>query len=257
MIKKLLKQIIGPGNLYYLKSIYKKSEPKEVIQKRIDFYSQLVTAGDIYFDVGANYGNRVSVMLSLGCKIIAIEPQKNCYRFLERTYGSNINLVKKAVGEKEQLKQFYISDSHTISTFSKEWIDAVKASGRFKDQQWNKTETVEMTTLDSLIKQYGKPFFIKIDVEGYELEVLKGLSTPINCISIEYTVPEQTDRSIQCIEYLQSVYKEQKIECNYSVSESMEWANKSWLPATEMIELIRKEEFIRTEFGDIYIRLKK
>ncbi len=62
-----------------------------------------------------------------------------------------------------------------------------------------------MTTRDKLIEEYGIPSFIRSDVEGYELEVLKGLSVPINMISFEYTVPEQFDRINQCIQVVKMV----------------------------------------------------
>ncbi len=43
-----------------------------------------------------------------------------------------------------------------------------------------------MVTLDSLIERYGMPAFVKIDVEGFEIEVLSGLSHPVAMVSVEY-----------------------------------------------------------------------
>jgi len=44
-----------------------------------------------------------------------------------------------------------------------------------------------MVTLDAAtIETFGKPFYCKIDVEGWELDVLKGLSQPIPLISFEF-----------------------------------------------------------------------
>jgi Methyltransferase FkbM domain len=48
------------------------------------------------------------------------------------------------------------------------------------------TITVPVTTLDKAIEQYGVPAFCKIDVEGFEAEVLKGLSHPISTLILEY-----------------------------------------------------------------------
>lgn len=254
MIKQLIKKIIGTGNIQYLKSLYKSPEEQNLMHKRLAFYTQIIGKEDTYFDVGANFGNRIEVMLQLGCQVVAVEPQKSCYQFLKRKYGSKIHMVQKAAGEREEKKEFFISDSTTISTFSKEWIEAVKASGRFSNQEWNRTEVVEVTTLDKLIQEFGLPQFIKIDVEGFELEVLKGLHTPVQYISIEYTVPEQTDRAIQCLEYLRQMCGEKLLECNYSVGESMEWANSKWMSVESMVEHIQTKEFIATGFGDIYIR---
>jgi len=55
---------------------------------------------------------------------------------------------------------------------------------------WNSatlsTLPVQVTTLDEAIAEFGAPSFCRIDVEGYEPEVLKGLSTPIAALSLEY-----------------------------------------------------------------------
>lgn len=255
MLKRLIKKIIGPANIQTLKSLYKSAEEKALMRKRLEFYAQIVGKGDTYFDVGANYGNRIEVMLQLGCRVVAVEPQKECQAFLQRKYGPKIILIDKALGEKEELKEFFISNASTLSTFSEEWINNVKASGRFAEYEWNKKETVEMTTLDKLIQLHGAPQFIKIDVEGYEFEVLKGLTTPVKWVSIEYTVPEQTDKAIQCIQHLQSISKDNELECNYSEGETMEWGHR-WLPAQEMVHYVQTDEFQKTGFGDIYIRLK-
>ena len=107
-----------------------------------------------------------------------------------------------------------------------------------------------MTTLDALIAEYGKPAFIKIDVEGFELQVLNGLSQPIRYISFEYTVPEQTQNAIDCMMRLSSLDKD--IKFNYSVEESMKWALKTWLSTEEMIEHVKTAAFNKIGFGDIY-----
>lgn len=254
----IIKTIL-PERIYtkYLKLISRISEEKIVeddentLNKRIDFYKQFIKKDDIVFDVGANFGNRIYPFLSIGCKVIAVEPQKKCSDFLKQKFGNKIELVTKGLSNKSETKTLYISGSSTISSFSKEWIDKVK-DDRFKYYEWNEKVEIEMTTLEHLIQTYGQPTFIKIDVEGYEWEVIQGLKTPINYISIEYNVPENTDKTIQCIEYLHSLNN----NClfNYSIGESMQLAYTEWFSKNDFIEHIKSENFIKTSFGDIYIK---
>lgn len=221
--------------------------------KRRDFYALFVNKGDLCFDVGANVGNRIRPLLSLGARVVAIEPQETCYKYLRLKFKEKIKVVTKGLGETETVKDFHIADDATLSTFSDDWLNAVK-DGRFKERSWDNVVKVEMTTLDKLFATYGVPKFIKIDVEGYELEVLKGLSQPVHMISFEYTVPEQTSKALQCIE---QIYKSNpRIECNYSIGESMEFELSKWLSVDDMKEHIFTPTFTNTVFGDIYVRTK-
>jgi FkbM family methyltransferase len=252
---KYIKKILGETTTGKLKNIKNKiildKNEIQLRRKRIEFYSKFINEGDVCFDVGANVGNRVYPLLKLKAKVVAIEPQQICFEELEKKFGDKIKLVKKGLGEKEEIKEFFISSSSTLSTFSKDYIDSVK-NGRFSEYEWNKVETVEMTTLDNLIKGFGVPKFIKIDVEGYELEVLKGLNSPVEMISFEYFVPEQLIRVSDCINRVREI--DQNIEINYSIGESMEFALDEWISFEEMIEHINQPNFMSTDFGDIYIR---
>jgi hypothetical protein len=88
---------------------------------------------------------------------------------------------------------------------------------RFKGEEWNETEQVVIDTLDNLIAKYGLPKFIKIDVEGFELDVLKGLTNPVPIISFEYATPEHTVRLFECIEMIEKLSP--KYLCNVSAGE--------------------------------------
>jgi hypothetical protein len=52
---------------------------------------------------------------------------------------------------------------------------------------WDRSIEVPVTTLDALIDAHGVPSFIKIDVEGFEGEVLAGLTKPVTALSFEFT----------------------------------------------------------------------
>jgi FkbM family methyltransferase len=258
MIKKALKAILGQKLIDKIKQREVKREPlvipqdnPEEIALRKNFYKQFVKQGDVTFDVGANVGNRISPMLELGANVIAIEPQEYCKQVLMAKFGNKIQLEPFGLGEKEEVKEFFISNASTISSFSKDWIESVKQD-RFKEYTWNKVQKVQMTTLDNLIKKHGRPVFIKIDVEGYEPEVLKGLHQAVPCISYEYTTPEQTSKAIECLEHIASLSKH--VVCNYSEGESMELSLSEWVSKEKMLEIINSESFINTGFGDIYVK---
>ena len=229
-------------------------ESKETIYSRERFYSQFIRPDDLVFDVGANIGNRSRPFLNLGSRVVAVEPQKECQRILRLKFGNRINIVPLGLGDKEGVKNFFLSNANIISSFSTEWIESVKESSRFKDSTWSKPIKIKITTLDKLIEKYGVPEFIKIDVEGYELEVLKGLSHPVNLISYEYTVPEQVQTAVDCISQIQNINS--IIECNFSSGESMELVLDRWMSASDFKHYICSKEFISTGFGDIYVRKK-
>lgn len=257
-MKQAVKSLLGDLNIYRLREWKNRVLPnesykqqKEEMIKRQAFYSRFVKADDLCFDVGANLGNRVGPLLAARARIVAVEPQVFCQKVLNWRFGKKIAVVPMGLGETEDVKEFYISDASYLSSFSKTWIDSVKKD-RFKENEWSNVGKVQMTTLDKLIAKYGTPAFIKIDVEGYELEVLKGLNSPVKMISFEYTTPEQTERAIGCIERVRSINPD--IECNYSVGESMEFAMTEFISVRDMLQLINSRKFIETGFGDIYLR---
>ncbi|HEV2352820.1 MAG TPA: FkbM family methyltransferase [Puia sp.] len=257
-IKQAAKSLLGDLNVYRMREWKNRFLPSEFYQKeqadmarRQAFYSQFVKPGDLCFDVGANLGNRVGPLLAAGARIVAVEPQAFCQKVLKWRFGKKIAVVPMGLGETEEVREFYISDASYLSSFSRNWIDSVKKD-RFKENEWTNAGKVQMTTLDKLIASYGTPAFIKIDVEGYELEVLKGLNSPVNMISFEYTTPEQTERAIACIERVRSVNP--GVECNYSVGESMEFEMPAFIRAEEMLQLVKSSKFSETGFGDIYLR---
>ncbi len=186
----------------------------------------------------------------MGANVVAVEPQPELLRFLKRKYKDNINLVGEAVGAKTGKIIMYLSSSSALSSMSEEWISKVKNS-RFKKQNWEKKIEVSVTTLDDLIKKYGKPDFCKIDVEGYELEVLKGLTTSIKILSFEYTIPELMNNAIECINYLKSLGN---ISCNYSAGELLKFGLSEWVNPEEFIKLFKNLPSQGIIDGDIYIK---
>ncbi|MBA7584533.1 hypothetical protein ES708_26488 [subsurface metagenome] len=252
-IKAFLKNI---GLFDHIKIIKEKyfsdSRSKKLFNSMVNFYSYFINEGDICFDIGANYGNRTEVLLTLGAKVIAIEPQPDVARFLKRKFGKRIIIEQIAIGRDCETKDMYISNAATISSLSSEWIEKIKQT-RFQNHNWNKKIKVELKTLDYLIDKYGIPIFCKIDVEGFELEVFKGLSQPIKNLSYEFAFPEFTDKALECIERLEEIGK---FECNYSKDETMLLGLENWMDPDKFKQKIKNLLLEGVNWGDIYIRFK-
>ena len=89
--------------------------------------------------------------------------------------------------------------------------------------------------------------FCKIDVEGYELEVLTGLSQKIGAISIEYS-PWIMPPTIACVRRLSGLgYR----EFRSSRGETMKWTEPTWVSADEVCASLG---ISTPEFGDVYAR---
>lgn len=235
------------------RSRHEKPKEKLRFQKRLQFYSQFISKGDLCFDVGANIGNHTRVFVQIGATVVVVEPQKSCWRVLKKRFGDNdsVHLINKGLGKTIGKNEFFIDRSHTLSSMSKEWISSVKSSGRFSfHHTWEVKTTVETTTLDLLIEEYGKPDFCKIDVEGFEFEVLQGLSQPIGTISFEF-IPEHLGPVLRCIEYLSKLGK---TEFNYSLAESMNLALPGWVSADDMMRILSTFPATLGNYGDIYVR---
>ncbi len=217
------------------------------------FYRQFIHPGDLCFDIGAHVGNRLQAWLDLGAQVVAVEPQPHLAALLRRWYGHsrNVVLVEQAVGATPGSGRIYISQRHpTVSSLSQDWIHAVRHAEAFASVQWDTEATVQVTTLDALIAQFGRPAFCKIDVEGYELEVLSGLSQPLPALSFE-TVAPAANLAIACIQRLEQlgVY-----EYNWSAGETQKLLSVSWLAPELMVARLRALAAEKGS-GDVYARL--
>jgi FkbM family methyltransferase len=218
----------------------------------MQIYNNILKKDVLCFDIGANIGNKAEIILNFSSKVICVEPQPSCVTKLKKRFESNNNviIVNKGCGPNIGRSKLYISQYDTLSTMSQEFIDTTKKE-RFKGVSWSSHIDVEVTTLDSLIEEYGLPFFCKIDIEGYELEVLKGLTQPIPYISLEFT-PELKENTFKCIDYLLELDKDYLF--NYSEGESGLFTFDEWIDGVEMKEFLLKNNDFKISFGDLYAK---
>ncbi|MFC0199173.1 FkbM family methyltransferase [Paracoccus rhizosphaerae] len=171
----------------------------------VRFYRDLLSPGQLAFDIGAHVGSRARAMRRAGARVVACEPQEPFVSFLQRSLPSDIVLVRKAVGPTETMAQMSVSSLHpTVSSLSASFAaDAAEAPG-FGHVRWDRRQQVQVTTLDRLIADHGMPDLVKIDVEGFELDVLAGLSQPLPLVSVEY-LPGLPDRTLAVIDRLEEL----------------------------------------------------
>ena len=218
------------------------------------FYASLLHPGDLCFDVGAHVGNRIAAWTKLGARVVAVEPQAHLMAWLRRLYGRSaaVTLVQAALGASEGAAVLHADPRNpTVATLSTEWLAAVGQDAAFHGVHWAAQEQVPVTTLDALIGRYGRPTFCKIDVEGFEAEVLAGLSQPLPLLSFEY-IPAAIATARTCIERLAALGD---YTFNWFPGESHRWASPVWLSAAAMTNHLPDLAAGRGS-GDIFARRK-
>lgn len=219
------------------------------------FTATFVKPGDKVFDVGAHEGKMTDLYLYCGAsQVICIEPQPSCVNGLREKFRNDnrVIIIGNGLASKPGKMKLHICPGCTcVSSFSDDWIYHSRFSSN--PAVWSQTLTIEMTTLDELIKCYGIPQFCKIDVENFEYEVLSALSQPIPLLSFEFHI-EFIENARKCLEKLISLGYNQ---FNFAVGAIYKFALNDWVGADKLLIQIQSGEFRPTEgplWGDIYAR---
>lgn len=225
----------------------------------MQFYSQFISSGDLVFDIGANLGTKTDAFLRLDARVIAVEPQARCVDRLRSRLQkfTNLTIIQCALGAESGLAELMVPSAgegdHALGSLSEGWINAVKQSGRFSCYEWDECQVVPVTTLDALIEQFGVPAFVKIDVEGFEYEVIKGLSQPLKMLSLEFT-PEFIESTWACLDRLA---ESGLIKCNFAIGKSAELDRQQWMSVSKLKQTLLSMPEFRDDvffFGDVYVR---
>jgi FkbM family methyltransferase len=161
-----------------------------------------VRTGDLCFDIGAHVGNRSAAWAALGAQVVAVEPQPALAAYLRRRFRRDprVTVLEAAVGAVPGRAVLHLSPgAPTVASLSADWIGRVGRTDGFAAVRWTGTVEVEVTTLDAMAERYGAPDACKIDVEGFEAEVLAGLSRPIPFLAFEY-LPATVDLAVAALD---------------------------------------------------------
>ena len=206
--------------------IYYGDRPRAPAMDRL--YGQFIQPGDLVFDVGAHVGDRIASFTRLGARVVAVEPQPALVKLLRLLYGRRpgVSIEATAIGGHSGSATLMINiDNPTVSTASREFIDAARGAPGWDAQRWSKSLAVPMTTLDALIARHGVPVFIKIDVEGSEAEALAGLTQRTKNLSFEFTTI-QRDIALACVDRCMALGFRR---FNAALGESQTFEHADWL----------------------------
>jgi FkbM family methyltransferase len=155
-----------------------KSHSSEIALAR--YMIQTIGSGDVYLDVGAHYGY-FSLLASqlVGDKgsVFSIEASPVTYRVLSKNAkrAKNIEAFNFAVSDKAQ-EMIFFEFPNLYSEYNSLFV------GQYEEEEWfqkykPKEISIQAIKLDHFLLENKKvfPSFIKIDVEGAEYDVLKGM----------------------------------------------------------------------------------
>ncbi len=222
---------------------------RAVRSMRIDFYSKLISPGDLVYDIGANFGDYTEVFSALGGNVLAIEPQPYCFERLVQRFrlARRVSVEQVAVAAAPGTIEMHApADGSVIATASQKWMH----EGRFATSDWTRHFKVKAVTLDDLIARHGVPKFIKIDVEGFEGQALAGLSRAIESVSFEFAREFIADTA-ECIATLGRLGD---YRFNFASEEDKQFSHDEWMTGEAM--LAQLNAMPSDGWGDVYARLR-
>jgi FkbM family methyltransferase len=233
-----------------VRSVYRQVANREGLRQlkaQAKVYAAFVKPGDLCFDVGANRGVKSEALLRVGARVVAVEPQPACIAELRErlAHFPGFRCIESAVGARVGTATLNIADCDVLSSVRPDWFGM--------EGKWSSSIAVPMTTLDALIAAYGLPRYCKIDVEGLELDVLRGLSQRLPHLSFEFHVDAaQNATTVGCLRRLLELGS---YEANVSRKEAPALVGE-WLPAERFIEHFETRIAADPDFdyGEIYAR---
>jgi FkbM family methyltransferase len=219
----------------------------------IPFYRSVISRGDLVFDVGANDGLYADAMACAGARVVAIEPNPACVHRIRRLRSPNVTVVQTAVGAKTGTATLHLTSDpgfSGVSTMSESWLSVAKQSPRFiaSGVRWDAEISVPVTTLEALATTYGSPKFVKIDIEGYEVEALNGMTQQPPLLSVEFN-REAMDSLTGCLNH-RIISGSSRF--NYIVGEPVKFALDTWVDRAAFDRHLAS--LSQETFGDVFIR---
>ncbi len=212
----------------------------------VAFYRRWIPAGSLCFDVGANIGDKSDALLAAGLRVVAFEPNPLIHDELRARFAGvpHWTLVPVAVGAAAGLLALQTFREHGRSTFT--------ADGG-QDGPGHDTGTIQVpvVTIDQAIAAFGVPYFLKLDVEGWEGEALAGLSHAIPLTTCEFHLrPEDVAKARACLRQLAALGPGR---VNIAPAESLRLLLDEWIPLEQAAEWFPGDLPGRVPYGDLIV----
>jgi FkbM family methyltransferase len=231
---------------------WKAADPRIIndVYKEAAFYRNLLTGfreGDLIFDIGANQGYKTGIFFRLGAKVVAVEPDDLNQRVLRQKFlayrikSKPLVIVPKAVSDSRSIVKMWIDEPGSAkNTLSQKWAETLREDkGRFGETlKFEQSKQIETITVEDLIAEYGIPFFLKIDVEGHEPSILRGMRQPVPFLSFEVNLPEFREEGLECVRTLGQLCSDGKF--NYSVDCLGGLALGEWIGAQQFLDVLAR-----------------
>lgn len=226
------------------RNIYRRFNAEVRSQRVADLrlYGQFIRPADLVFDIGANLGQKSEIFLGLGARVVALEPNPNCAPLLQRDFPE-LTLLQQAVGREAGKGSLTFANTISTASMRQDWHGLQYRDGELQEVD------VPITTLDKLIAEYGVPKFCKIDVEGFELEVIRGLSQPIPVITLEYHVNDRKS-ILDCLHVLNELAP---IEINAIAMNGTELLVPRWMDIERFHGWLGRGDIPHA--GDVFVRI--
>ncbi len=260
-MKNKIKTILQDNNIYlplrysFVFRLYQRIFKPEIIaaeKSEIAFYKSFLSPCGLIFDIGAYDGHKTAAFLHIARKVVCVEPDKENFKVLSIRFRHKkgcVYLENKAVSNVTGTSFMHIHHpASAFNTLSDDWKELLESDNV---EKWNEkisfTErvAVETVTLDRLIEKYGQPDFIKIDVEGFEEKVLKGLSNRISCLTFEAMLPDGLAAIHNCLAEIERLDKDARFnvaeneqllfEKFFSFNELRDWVAGSRITHFEIV----------------------
>jgi FkbM family methyltransferase len=217
----------------------------------ITFYKSLVgTSNNLIFDVGANVGTKSKIFSLLAKKVILFEPDLNNCRILNARlkHNDNCTIACCALSDHQGVAKYYsIGNDSAYNSLSEKHINTVVLPrGILIETNDLEEYNVSTYTLDYFINKYGLPDYIKIDVEGFERQVILGLTNLAPLISIEANLPQFLPETIDIVNYLDHLSKG-KYLFNYTINSRFELSEPLYSNA-----IIEKLSALKVKTVEVY-----